>query len=161
MQLERNGIDLALDYGKVSVIDKVEAANKRYQQNHRQPPASSTTTAAILHQVQEIFVPINEIYADIHGPNICDRIFDMNDLDYNDVMDVYLAIISGIGEAREEQTAKRLESARKNNERLQRIKQMQDELYTAMVIAMKRDLYGTKGSASLPVELGLTTFTIN
>jgi len=40
-------------------------------------------------------------------------------------------------------------------------KQMQDELYTAMVIAMKRDLYGTKGSASLPVELGLTTFTIN
>lgn len=130
MKLERNGIDLSLNYGKPSVIDRVGTINKWLQteQAKNPPPEMASAGDTLRHSTRQVVMAINMIYADTHGPDICDKIFVDGEADGNEVVDLYLAIVGGIGQSREEATAARLASAQAIKARRERIAAMKEQI---------------------------------
>lgn len=129
MKLERNGIDLSLDFGYISVLERVENANSNYMKNQRPAPEGLSVAETFMHYCNEIFVAINEIYAPTHGPDICSAIFnDPQGVNYNTVVDVYKTIISGMGEQQELMAERNLAMARSNTERALRSREIKAEI---------------------------------
>lgn len=130
MFLEKNGFDLSLNYGKPSVIARVDAANKRLMaaQATNPPTAAMSAAESVQHACNQVMAAIDEIYAEVHGPGLCDRMFAGGDVDSNEVLDLYLEIVAGIGKSREEDMAKRLANAQEIKARRERIAAMQAEV---------------------------------
>lgn len=122
MQYEKNGLDLSIDFMNLERLRQVETALNRYLKSRTMAPKDSSSADTLTHYCQEIFTLIDDVY----GDGAHEQLFG-SEISYTEVVDVYEAIVNGLGDVRVQLAQNQLAMAQAQAERRTRVEALETE----------------------------------